>query len=154
VGGKARRRTLRYRVKAVPGQVVTFSEVRPGVAGKVLGAAKGTSGTLRFSPAAGKGGRRQVVALVEQDGKPRTQRTVASYVAPAALRPGRPRFARVRRRGSRLVVTWGRAANATGYAVRATLADGRRQLYVVGGRTRRLTIPGVSGQFGGRVTVA
>ncbi len=152
--GRGRARTLRYRVAAIKGQVVTFSELRPGVAGKVIGTAKGTRGTLRFTPADGKAGQRKIVALVEQDGAPRSQVTVGTYTAPGPLRPGRPRFARVKRSGTSLRVSWGPSANATGYAIRATLNDGRRQLFVVGRKVRSLRIPAVSGQFSGRITVA
>lgn len=154
VGGKARRRTVAYRVRAIPGQTVTFSEVGAGTAAKIIGTAKGSRGTLRFAPAEGKAGRRKIVALVEQDGRPRERITVASYRAPGPLRPGRPPFARVRRSGTGLRVTWGTAANATRYAVRVTLNDGRRELYVVGRRVRSVRIPGVSGRFRGSVTVA
>jgi hypothetical protein len=141
-------------VRRIPGQVVTFSEVGAGTGASLVGTATGASGTLRFTPADGRGGRRKIVALVEQDGKPRERVTVASYVAPPPLRPGKPRFARLRRSGSGVVVTWGPSANATGYAVRATLNDGRRQLFVVGRRVRRVVVPAVSGQFSGRITVA
>ena len=151
-GGRGR--TLAYSLRSILGQVVSFSEIGAGTGASLIGTAKGSKGTLRFTPADGRGGRRKIVALVEQDGKPRERITVATYTAPGPVRPGRPRFARLRRSGSKVVVTWGPAANATSYAVTATLNDGRRQLFVVGRRVRRLTVPAVSGQFSGKITVA
>ena len=51
----------------------------------------GGKGTLRFKPADGPGGRRKVVALVEQDGLPRKRITVATFKAPPRVKPGAPK---------------------------------------------------------------
>jgi hypothetical protein len=109
VSGTGHARRLSYTVTPIAGQAVRFIERAEG-AGADLGAAKGKSGTLRFSPAPGPKGTRQIVAAVDQDGVPRRQIVVATYVAPAPARPGKPAFVRVRRAGTALKVRWGRAA--------------------------------------------
>ena len=117
VGGRGRARTLRYRVRVISGQRVTFTERTSGGVTRVIGMARGATGTLRFRPADVRERPRRIVALVEQDGMPRTERLVARYTAPPRLRPGRPRSLRVRRSGTRLRITWRRAAAAVRYRV-------------------------------------
>ena len=153
VAGKGRRRSLRYTVAPIAGQTVRFVERAAG-AGADLGRAKGAKGTLRFAPADGPKGRRQIVAMVDQDGAPRRQLVVATYVAPGPVRPGRPRFVRARRAGSTLRVSWGRAAHAARYVVRIRLHDGTSRLYVVGGKARSLRIRRVAKRTFGSITVA
>ena len=46
-------------------------------------------GTLRFTPAGGVAERREIVALVEQDGLATEQVVVARYAAPSASSPAR-----------------------------------------------------------------
>lgn len=116
-GGK-----LRYRVVTRPGQVVRFVERGPSAGGE-LGVARGARGTLRFTPAAGRAERREIVALVEQDGALRDRIVVASYRAPGPARPAAVRGLKVRRAGSSLVASWRGARSAE---VRASLPDGRR----------------------------
>ncbi|MFL5845727.1 MAG: hypothetical protein ACJ762_13655 [Solirubrobacteraceae bacterium] len=153
VSGKGHARRLSYKVKAIAGQTVRFVERAAG-AGADLGAAKGSKGTLRFSPANGPAGKREVVAMVDQNGAPRRQIVVASYVAPAPVRPGRPAFVRAKRSGSALKVSWGRAARAARYVVRIKLHDGTSKLFVLGAKARSLKIPGVATRTFGSITVA
>ncbi len=153
VGGHGHARTLRYTVKAIPGQKVSFAERGDG-AGAMIAAAKGTRGTLRFAPADGAAGKRSIVAIVEQNGLPRRELVVASYVAPANRRAGRPGRVRVTRKGSGLKVTWRKAARATSYVATIVLKDGRRQARIVPARTRSVTFARVSNNVGGKVTVA
>jgi hypothetical protein len=127
---------LRYEIKTRPGQVVRFIERGPSAAGEI-GVARGAHGTLRFTPAAGRAERRDIVALVEQDGALRDRITVAHYRAPGLARPAKVRSVRARRSGSSVVVSWKGARLAE---VRASLADGRR-----------LTVRGSSARFA-RVT--
>lgn len=153
LGGKRDARTLRYAVKPIAGQKVRFLE-RAGGVGADLGEAKGRAGTLRFAPADGPKGKRQIVALVEQDGAPRREIVVASYTAPPPRRPGAPRRVRLKRTKTGARVTWGSAARAVRYAVRVRLHDGTSRLYVVKAKKRSLTIPGVAKRTFGSVTVA
>jgi hypothetical protein len=143
-------RTLSYNVTPLPGQQVTFAE-QGKAAVQILGRARGGRGTLRFTPADGRGGRRKVIGLVSSYGKPRTQITVATYVAPAPPRPARVTRLRARRSGTRLAVTWARAANAKRYEIRATLTDGRRLR--IRQAAARLTIPAVARATRATITV-
>jgi hypothetical protein len=126
---------LRYSVSGADA-VRWYERVAPR-GGQFLGETRRASGALRFTPADAAGRRRTIVAQVIEDGVPRTSLTVARF---SASRPaiGRPRGVRARKSGRRLVVTWGRAANATRYQARVTLSDGRVRLLFP--RGRRLVI--------------
>jgi hypothetical protein len=145
------RRELTYTTNSVPGQKVTFAEQGKGAA-RPIGTATGRSGTLRFTPADGPGGTRRIIAIVSSYGRPRTQLTVASYVAPPPPRPATPRRLKARRAGTKLSITWAKAANGRRYEVRATLSDGRRLL--ARQRGTRFTIPRVAAATRATITVA
>jgi hypothetical protein len=104
---------------------VTFTEQGAKGVGAVLGKAKGSAGTLRFTPAPGPGGTREVIALVAQKGIPRKELTVARYVAPSPPKPKRPKVTLKRSGTSKLVVSWPKDPVARGWVVRAKLSDGR-----------------------------
>ena len=112
---------LTYKIKTMPGQVVTFSE-RGASAGATIGTARGAQGTLRFSPAAGRAERREIVATVEQDGQLRAKLVVAHYRAPGASKPRKVAGLNARRAGRSIVVGWRKAGQVE---LRATLGDGR-----------------------------
>ncbi len=161
VGGKGRRRTLGYAYSPQPGQRITFVERGPRTA-RVLGVArpgrcrhaprstrKVACGILRFAPARGGAGRRRIMAVIEQDGRPRTPVQVAAYTAPADAQPGRPLLLRARRSGSAVAVRWQPVAGAT-YAAEAAVSDGRRLSFT----TRRgFRIPGVARGVSVRIAV-
>jgi hypothetical protein len=147
VTGHGARRTLRYAIDAAPGQRVAFAE-RGDSAGRILGRAHGRRGRIRFRPADGTAERRAIVAIVEQDGMPSAQVAVASYRAPAARRPARPRGVRVTRRRGAVTVRWARDG-APSHVV-TVAAGGRRVVRRVDGR-RRLVVRGLAGRT--RVTV-
>ena len=79
---------LSYKIKTVPGQVVTFGE-RGASAGATIGTAHGASGTLRFSPAAGRAERREIVATIEQDGQLRAKLWSPTIALRGASKPRR-----------------------------------------------------------------
>jgi hypothetical protein len=164
VSGRGHRRTLHWRVRAMPGQVVRFSEEGRGSAGAIATTSRGR-GSARFAPADGPAGRRDVVAVVEQAGLVRERIVAGRYTAPAPQRPGRPRKVTLRRRGGALQVAWTRASGARTYRVRAELSDGRRLLLETGRRTLRLpafgaretgkvSITGLRGPYAGRAASA
>ena len=163
----------------VKGQVVTFLEEGRGVS-RTIGTARGARGTLKFAPADGPGGRRTVVALVEQDGLPRKRLTVATFKAPPRSKPGKPRGVKVaggtaraasRRRpwrrgrgdaGGRprpapcaasrpLTITWRPAARAARYGVTVELTDGRRLFFLRDADDRVVRIPDAKGLVSVRV---
>ncbi|MFL5824446.1 MAG: hypothetical protein ACJ764_13515 [Solirubrobacteraceae bacterium] len=114
---RGRQRSIVYRIAhAGARQTVTFVET--GAFGqRVLGHAKGTSGTLRFRPAHAQGGRRTVIALIGRAGfASRTQR-IGRYRAHSPRGPARVASLHVRRKGTKVVLHWGRAARAAQYVV-------------------------------------
>jgi hypothetical protein len=153
VTGSGMSRTLTYTVKSIPGQTVVFAEKGVGVAAQ-LGAATGTEGTLKFTPTAGPKGIRQVIAEVEENGIPRANIVVSSYVAPASAGPPSPKFVRVQRKKSTLTVTWAKVNLAARYAVHVFLKDGRNQMLLLPAKQTMLRIANVSRSTHGYVTVA
>jgi hypothetical protein len=151
VGGRGRKRLLTYRATARPGLVVRFFE-KVGAGGRVIGVAKGKRGRIRFNAGDGRGGRRAIIAIAEQDGLPRLRERVASYRAPGPIRPRRVRGLRARRSGRAVVVRWQRSPGAATYVVRVRVSDGRRLARVV--RGRRLRLRGIARRDRVRVSVA
>ena len=130
VSGRGHRRTLHWSLRAIPGQVVRFTEEGRGSAGSIVTARK-ARGSKRFAPADGPAGRRSIVAVVEQAGMARARIVAGRYAAPAPQRPAKPKRLTLRRAGGALQVRWKRAAGARAYRVRAELSDGRRLLLTV-----------------------
>ena len=98
-------------------------------------------------------GSRQIIAQVTRDGLLSAEDVVASYVAPGTPRAARPPHLRLARRGSRLSIRWGAAANATrGYQVVMIASDGRRQLFERSSPQRSVILTGFSSS-GAKVTV-
>jgi hypothetical protein len=168
VVGRGHNRALDYIYAPAPGQRVTFVERGPrsertlGVANgrrcprRVPKAAAGREllcASLPFAPADGARGRRKILALVEQDGRPRAQIEVETYVAPPPLRPTKPRDLRLRRVRGGVRVTWKRTRNAARINVVARVSDGRRRLFIRSGRARAARIPAVRRRDGLRVVV-
>ena len=145
-------RTLRYSLRVRRGQVVRFVESGRRVS-RSIAKVSASRGTIRFTPAIGPGGRRQIVAQVVRDGLLRAQYVVASYRAPGTPTPARPPHLRLARRGSTLSITWGAAADATrGYRIVVITTDGRRQLFERPPGRRSVSVPSFSAS-GARVTV-
>jgi len=137
---------LRYAVKPVAGQKVTFVE-RAGEAGGEIGVARGEKGVLRWTPAAGAAGKRRLVALVEQDGELRREVDLGAYQAPKAQKPRAVRGLKVRAGGAR----WKPLRGAAAYTVQIKLRGGRTLVKQVRtpkvafrGRAARVTVQAVS----------
>jgi hypothetical protein len=144
IGGRGRARTVSWSVKPIAGQRVRFAEIGKDVR-NVIATAKGRRGSARFRPADGPAGTRRIVALVDQDGHPRTTLNVTSYRAPGMPKPGKPRQLRITRRGARVTVRWrvhdGRPFR---HAVYLKVSDGRRLLRVLPAKRRSVTLRGVA----------
>jgi hypothetical protein len=144
--GHGRTRVVNYSVTPLDGQRVFLHEHTDAGLDQLIGEARGRRGRLRFRPAFGAAGRRQIVAQIVQNGAPRTELVAGSYVAPAPARAGRVRAAHLRRRGSRVTVTWRPAVRAVGYDVEVKLPDGRVESHELGGSARRIVIGHVRGR--------
>jgi hypothetical protein len=153
LSGRGRERTLAYTATRRDGLTITFLERGRGGT-RTLGRAAGGSGRLRFTTGDLPGGRREVIALVQQDGVPRLDRAVASYVAPAPPRPARVRGVVVRRAGGGIVVRWRGTTAAAGYLVRVAIGDGRRLATVLGAGARSLRVARVPARYAASATVA
>lgn len=145
---------LSYDVREQPGQTVRFYERGGAVLAKVA-ERRGGKGVQTFTPAfAATAARREIVAVVFQDGRRRTEQVVATYRAPAAAKPAKVRGVKLKRSGRKLVITWDRAPRATGgYAVEAQLPDGRSWSKIVRGGKRRVTIGSIDVPGKSTVTV-
>jgi len=143
LGGKGRKRTIRYSVKdGGHGQRVVFSET--GKFGShLLGAAKGASGTLRFRPADAKGGKRSVVALVQRGGITTDTIRIGTYTAPGPQKPGRVRGLKARRAGRSVVVSFRAAQGAARHAVTIKGAKGTRLGKLLGKGKRTVRFPAI-----------
>jgi hypothetical protein len=134
VVGAGGTRTLVYTLANAKDATVTFAELGRG-SFRELGKASAAKGRLRFTPATGPAGKRQIVAEVTRNGSPVRKLVVTTYVAPgpAGLRPPEPH---VVRRGGALIVGWHAVPGAIAYSV--TLESrGARTMSVVKGTSAR-----------------
>lgn len=155
VTGKGDQRTLIYDIDPIAGQEVTFVASAVGGAHDVLKTVKtGGKGRLRFRLDETRSPKRTIQALVYQDGLPREQLKVASFVA--ANPELRAPKVKVRRKGSAAVVTWKKVVGAAVYSVGARFADGRNLVFAPQGTKPSVTIPAVGKKAGlvVRVTAA
>jgi hypothetical protein len=116
--------------------------------GRVVG---GGSGRIAFAPAPARGGRRQILAEVDQYGRARTERVVASYLAPPPAPLGRPAGLQATRRGTSLLIGWRGVAGAMAYLVEVTAGRSHTITTVV--RGRRFTFRGIAPAVGASITV-
>jgi hypothetical protein len=141
VTGTGSRWLLTYRVSRASGTQVTFAERGPRTF-HVLGRARTRAGKIFFTPAPDRRGRRTIVALISQNGRPQPAIVVAAYSAPSPTRPAAPTRVRVRRRQRMLSVSWKPVSGASRYEVTVLLADGTHEFAVVRRPHARLGLPG------------
>jgi hypothetical protein len=152
VYGRGRVLVLAYRIRPRAGQRVTFAE-RSGRVYRVLGTARGTRGKLRFTPALGPGGRREIIALISLAGMPTRPLVLARYTAPPPPRAGRPSRLTLARRGRSLSIRWGKGTNAGSYLCVVSLSDGLRTASVLPARRRTKIVSTVAPDVTGRVSI-
>jgi hypothetical protein len=149
--GAGRKRVLTYKIAPLKGQTVAFAEEGKRGLGAPIGDVKAkTKGTLTFTPTAGPGGPRTIIAQVAQRGIPRKTLVVARYIAPPPLRPAKPRL-KIRRSGTKLIVTWPKDAESRRFSVSATLSNGR--VLALAPKAPKVTIGGVARSTSATVTV-
>ena len=152
VRGHGTHRVLHYDAGRTPGRRVTFVE-RGDATWRPLGSAKLGRGTIRFTPATGPAGLREIVGQVESDGVPSPPLVLDTFRAAAPTRPGRPGRLRLRRQGKDLHVAWPRTANAAAYGVRVRLQNGTQRTLRVPAHRHRARIRAVPTTQGGVVEV-
>jgi hypothetical protein len=165
VGGKGHKRILGYSYSPTPGQKITFVE-RGERALKVLGVAKPgrceervegerkvACGQLRFAPASGPAGKRDIIARIEQDGAPREEIKVASYTAPKERVPAKPKLVRARRAGNAVLVRWASVPGAVSYNAVVRTSDGRRLSFSPENAKKPIRIAGVGRDITVRVSL-
>jgi hypothetical protein len=152
VAGHGRARRLSWKLRARRGQTVTFAEIGKSVRNAITTTSR-SRGSVAFRPADGPAGKRKIVALVQQDGRPRTSIVAGSYRAPGPPEPGRPRSLKVRRKGKRLIVSWRPHPRGFRHAVRIVLSDRRKLVRVVSAGRSKVTLRGVKRRVGAKVTV-
>jgi hypothetical protein len=149
-----RRFALAYKVAGAGPDVAVDVFERGRGAQHAIGSLKGSHGVLRFTPAAGPGGRRDIIAVPHGVGAPPTRSTViAHYVAPKPAAPTAPRHVSLARGRGAMRVSWSPSAGAKRYVVRATLRDGRRQEIPVKASHRFAVLQHVPGPDAGAVRV-
>ena len=146
VSGRGRTRTLSYRATFTPDQGITFAERGPA-GSRELGAAVKGAGRLTFTPGPGPGGRRDIVALLMQDGIVHQEVVVGSYVAPPPPRVGRASGLSVRHVGSGAVVSWRAGQAAAAQRLVAQVPGGPLVTRILSGTARTATIPGIDGRI-------
>jgi len=139
VSGRGRKRVLSWNARPISGQRITFAEVGKDVR-KAITTTRAARGSVPFRPADGPAGRRKVVAMVQQDGRPRVNLTAGSYSAPGMLKPGKARHLQIKRRGSRLIVSWQPRVRGFRHALHVALSDGTRQVRIVSAKRHSVTL--------------
>ncbi|MET0601546.1 MAG: LamG domain-containing protein [Baekduia sp.] len=135
------------------GKQVTFVEAANAVS-HTIKTVKGGKGSIRFTPQAGPGGKRTVVAQTVLAGQPAPDQDVATFTVGDRVSPGALRGLKVKRSGSRLVLSWLAAKNAKHYGITVQAANGQTRTVTVRAPKRTTTIKGISPQFGGSVIVS
>jgi hypothetical protein len=147
---------LRYSLHPIAGQQVSFVEREQGHGFRMLGQARGSHGTIPFSPSGALGARREIVAWVTENGQPREDVTLAHFVAPPPPRLPAPADLTVKRHGATVVVRWHPTAGASGYVLSVRLSSGALEHYALGAPVHgapSLTLP-VPSYLGLQVNVA
>jgi hypothetical protein len=152
VSGRGRKLTLHWRMRAIKGQRVQFVEEGRDVR-NVIAASSAATGQVAFRPAEGAAGRRKIVALVAQNGRPRASLVAGAYRAPGRVHPARPQHLRIARHGARLTISWEAPKQGFRHAAYLERSDGARLLQVVAPDRGSVTFPAIRRGYGARVTV-
>ena len=140
VTGKGQDKTLTYNVTPLKGQVVNFVEESDGGHRIVKTVKTGGKGKVNYVVAESASTKRQLTAEVIQNDMPRDNIVIASYRA-ANPKVGKPKV-KIKRRGTKAIVTWSSATLAKRYYV--TVTDGKGSHYTLAPKKRTVTITHVA----------
>ncbi|WCB91458.1 hypothetical protein DSM104299_00129 [Baekduia alba] len=101
--------------------------------------------TVDFRPSTGPGGRRSIIAVVERDGLPLSQKTVATFVAPKQHLPATPTRLRMVRFARWVVAAWDEDASADRYSVAVTTSTGARYGRLLPAGCKSIALPIANG---------
>jgi len=152
VSSSGKARTLSWHLRPISGQKVEFAEYGNDVRHLITTTTKAT-GSVRFTPQAGPAGVRKIVAIVDQDGLPRTTIDVASFRASGPPQPTRVSDLKLTRRKKSLRVSWKAPKQPFRHAVYADLSDGRHLLVILGPKSKSTTFANVPASVGATVRV-
>jgi hypothetical protein len=154
---KRGRERLRYSLRKIPGQQVSFVDARKGHGFRVLGEAHGSHGAIAFRPSSDLGRQHEILAWVTQDGHPREDVELAHYTTPPPPALPAPRGLKATRHGTTVTVRWQAIAGAVGYTLTTRLSSGAQQHYALGIRgsssVRHLTLS-IPSYLGASVSIA
>jgi hypothetical protein len=135
-GGKF---TLRYTLSGGTKLGATITE--QGKAGpNVIGTIKQGAGTLRFTPAGGPGGRRQLTAQFTRDGIPVGEAKAGSYTAPPPAKPRAAKKITIKRTKTGVTIRWTPGASADAQQVTVTTGDGLVRRFTLSRTTRSVKV--------------
>ncbi len=148
---------LRYSLREIPGQQVTFVDAHKGHGFRVLGHAHGSKGTIVFAPSSDLGRNHEIVAWIAQDGHPREDLTLIHYTAPSPGPLPAPKGLKATRHGMTVTVRWRPVPGAAGYTLSVRLSNGVTRHYALGVRgsakSRQLTLS-APGYLGAQLSLA
>jgi hypothetical protein len=152
VTGKGTGRVLHYAIATHPGEEVTFLEEAHGAQRQIATVSK-ARGSLHFTAPAG-GDARTIEADIAINGVPVPDEqniTVARFIAPHFVTPGRSTHVSAHWHRSTLELGWGAAAHAARYAVTVNERKGVDLHFLT--RKRSLTLTDTRPWRAGKVTV-
>ena len=152
VSGKGYDRTVSYRATVSGDVKVTLAE-KTGTLLHEIATVKGKAGTIRFRPALGSAGRRQLIARITSDGVPFKDQTLASYTVPKPPKPGRAKALKIRATARKFSYSYTPPTNADRVLIKIAATDGRRLQSLVSPRTRKGSVPVIGFRDGITVTV-
>jgi hypothetical protein len=143
VSAKVKRGRIAYKIAHLgSGRRVMFAE-KGRFGTHLLGGVAKARGTLRFRPAPGRGGKRTVVAMIQQGGITTDTKKLGSFVAPGPPKPGAVRRLKAKRKNTVLTISWARAKNAARYMVVVKGAKGTRIGRMVSGKAKGLRLTAI-----------
>jgi hypothetical protein len=131
---------------------ITFAEQTPTLY-RVIGHAKGSRGTIHFTPADGPGGRRKIVALITNGGAPIQTTTIGSFIAPPPATPAKARKLKLHAGARTFTFTFVAPGNSAHTLIRLSTTDGRHLQELVGPSIHRGSIPVIGFADAATITV-